>query len=572
MSAAPFLDAPTRVVRHSFPADNALVGPLRKRFIDAISNGSLTEIDLPHWELVFSEMVFNAVLHGAASDPNQRIIVEWCTTQDAIILAVQDPGQGPSDAALAKPSLPDDPSAESGRGLFIIHQFADKLNTWRGPDGFRMEIVKHYPSQGLPLPSTPELDSVLEELSSCYESLSVFHRLTENLIESSNLRDFIGTSLDEFLALHTHDRVFIQGSLSIPNTIREILAPAPWFLDPNDADHTLKSLGQLTRETVWESFEDLARQNLHFASLRAVGAGCVFPIVAGDIHFGALIVLRKSTATDMRLRSLGTLRTLADLCGIACANTHLATIRDESQRDLRELEIAVEIQKSLLPVLPEPQSTLWKISIHQESSLTIAGDYAMAKIDPAGNLVIAMIDVMGKGVSAALLASIFRTAFEMSLHISSASKILETINHTLCEQLGNLTMFITCTIARLSPDARHLDHASAGHCPTLFYRADGSRSSLNPSGPPLGILAETEYSSDHLTLSGGERLVFITDGCYEWDRHEDDLGWERFVSLMDERRQTPSIALWNELRERIRNQHGPLLEDDCTLVTLDIFP
>lgn len=572
MSPDAFLSTPIGATRYSIPADNALVGPLRLRFIDALSSGSLTEIDLPHWELVFSEMVFNAVLHGAANNPEKLVHVEWSFTQDAIILAVEDPGQGPPDETLASPSLPDDPTAESGRGLFIIHQFADEIHTWRGPSGFRMEVIKHYPNQGLPLPSTPELDSVLEELSSCYESLSVFHRLTENLIESSNLRDFIGTSLEEFLSLHTHDRVFIQGSPSIPQTIHEILSPAPWFLDPNDADHTLKSLGLLTRETVWESFEDLARQNINFASLRAVGAGCVFPIVAGEIHFGALIVLRKSTATDMRLRSLGTLRTLADLCGIACANTHLSSIRDESQRDLRELEIAVEIQKSLLPVLPEPQSKLWKISIHQESSLTIAGDYAMAKIDPAGNLVIAMIDVMGKGVSAALLASIFRTAFEMSLHIHSASTMLETINHTLCEQLGNLTMFITCTIARISPDARHLDHASAGHCPTLFYHADGTRSSLTPSGPPLGILTETEYTSEYITLRGGERLVFITDGCYEWDRHADELGWERFLTLMDENRNSSSLSLWNELRERIRSQHGPLLEDDCTLVTLDIHP
>lgn len=570
MSSQSPLITPTGVVRYTIPADVSAIAPLRQRFMDTISNGEMSETERFKWELVFQELVVNAICHGAKEDPSKTVNVEWSITQDAIVIAAQDPGQGPPDELLDAPALPD-PDSVSGRGLYIIASFADELHRWRGPCGFRLEVVKHYPNQGLPLPGNPELDSVLEELSSCYESLSVFHRLAENLIESGNLRDFIGSSLEEFLSLHPHDRIFIQGSATIPETIRRILNPATWFLDPNDADHTLKTLGSLTRETVWESNADLARQNPAAQPLRTLGAGCVFPIVAGEIHFGALIVLRKPSAADTRVRSLGTLRTLADLCGIACANAHLSTIRDESQRELRELEIAVEIQRALLPILPAPASSHWNVSIYQESALTIAGDYAIARIDPAGNLVIAMIDVMGKGVSAALLASIFRTAFEMSLHIPSAGAILETINRTLCNQLGDLTMFITCAIARVAANGKSLEHSSAGHCPTFIYQNDGTRDFLKPSGPPLGILAEAVYTTDTIALAGGERVVFITDGCYEWDRHDHESGWEQFVALIDDNRTTPASQLWNHLRDRIRSQHGADLEDDCTLITLDII-
>ncbi|NQX00509.1 SpoIIE family protein phosphatase, partial [bacterium] len=497
---------------------------------------------------------------------------EWSITHNAIIIAASDPGPGPSDEMLNSPSLPQDPTSESGRGLFILASFADEFRYWRGPRGFTLEVVKYYPSQGLPLPGNPEIDSIIDELSSCYESLSVFHRLTENLIESGNLRDFIGSSLDEFLALHPLDRIFFLGAPTLPATIRTILSNSNWFLDQADADPTLKCLGSLTRETVWESFEDLTRQNLAFQPLRAVGAGCVFPIVAGDIHFGALIALRKPAVTEIQRRSLGTLRTLADLCGIACANAHLSSIRDESQRDLHELEIAVEIQKELLPILPAPISNRWQVSIYQESSLTIAGDYAMAELDEHGNLVVAMIDVMGKGVSAALLASIFRTAFGLSLHIPTASGMLETINRTLCKQLGDLSMFITCAIARVSADGKSLNHSSAGHCPTFVYKPDGSRTFFSPSGPPLGILPKVSYANDHTALVGGERFAFITDGCYEWDRRDEDFGWQRFVEHMDLYRHAPPQELWTRLRDRIRAENGENLEDDCTLVTLDILP
>ncbi len=570
MSSKLLSHAPTGVVRYTIPADPSLVPALRQNFINTISNGDLTESDLTQWKLVFSELVFNAIVHGAKSDPAKFIHVEWSITGDAIILAAQDPGEGPPEAVLKSPSLPEDPTAESGRGLFIIANFADELQHLRGPHGFRLEVIKHYPGRGLPLPGNPEIDSILDELTSCYESLTVFHRLTENLIESGNLRDFIGSSLGEFLSLHPLDRIFFLSAVTIPDTIRTLLGSANWYLDQSDADPTLKVLGALTRETVWEDFEDLSRQNISFSSMHSVGAGSVFPIVAGGIHFGTLIALRRPTLTESKRRSLGTLRTLADLCGIACANTHLSNIREESQKNLRELEIAVEIQKALLPILPAPASNRWQVSIYQDSSLSIAGDYAIAKTDPAGNLVIAMIDVMGKGVSAALLASIFRTAFELSHHVPSSSEMLGTINRTLCNQLGNLSMFITCAIARLSADGKSLDHSSAGHCPTFFYKTDGTRSFLHPSGPPLGILPQANYTSDLVALEGGERLIFVTDGCYEWDRREEDFGWHRFVDHMDEQRASPPPELWTQLRNRIRREHGAQLEDDCTIVTLDI--
>lgn len=559
------------VTRHTLPAEIARVAPLRAAFMETLSSGALPETELHRWELVFQELLVNAICHGAKEDASKTVSIEWCVGHDSITLASTDPGPGPSDEQMENPPLPD-PESLSGRGLLIIAGFADSLRWWRGPAGFRLEVVKNYPALALPLPGNPELDSVLDELSSCYESLSVFHRLTESLIESGNLRDFIDRSLSEFISLHPHDRLFILGAATIPPAIRTTLSPAIWYVDADDSGLTLRTLGSFARETVWESSEDLARQHPANPPLRTLSAGCVFPIVAGDIHFGSLVVLRKPTAPETRFRSLGTLRTLADLCGIACANAHLTGIRDATQRELREFEIAVDIQKSLLPIIPPPVSPQWQVSIHQESALTIAGDYAIARIDPAGNLAIAIIDVMGKGVSAALLASVFRTAFEMSLHIPSSGGMLETINRTLCTQLGDLTMFITCAIARLDAATRTLDHASAGHCPTFLYDSSGDRTFLRPSGPPLGILADSSYVSESIPLRGGERAVFITDGCYEWDRSGSDSGWENFIAFIDSHRATPAIDLWNDLRNRIHTHPGAALDDDCTLLTLDITP
>ncbi|MBK1882427.1 SpoIIE family protein phosphatase [Luteolibacter pohnpeiensis] len=560
------------VLRFTFPADGKMVEALRTRFIDTLTNGGIPEEELVHWRLIFNEIIFNAIFHGAQSDPSKSVTVEWALMDGAIMLSAEDPGNGPSDEQLKNPQLPEDPTSESGRGLFILNDFADEIRSWRSNPGFRLEITKKYPGMGRILVMDDEMEKTLEELSSSYESLSFFNRLAENLIESGNLQEFIDGSLNEFLALRPNDRIFLQGSPKIPDNIRASLSNAPWFLDPEEADPALRTLGSLTREIMWENNEDLARQNLDHPGLRSTGSGCVFPILAGDIHFGALVVLRKPGSSTMRFRSLGTLRTLADLCGIACANAYLTTIRDQSQKDLRELEIAVGIQKALLPILPAPPSPKWELSIHQDSSLSIAGDYAIAKLDKDGNLVMAIIDVMGKGVSAALLASIFKTAFTLSVNSGSAAKILETINETLCEQLGNLTMFITCAIARVSKDGKSMEHASAGHCPTFYYDANDVRTFLDPSGPPIGIISDVSYQNDMIELQGGERFVFVTDGCYEWDRKEESQGWHKFVDFIDSQRKRPAQHLWEQLRGHIANYCGPVLEDDCTILTLDMLP
>jgi len=570
MSALP---VPTEVTRFRLAPDPQLVGPLRQRFIEDISNGNLEEESVRGWGIAFNEMVFNAIHHGTGGITNALITVEWSLEDDAITLAVEDPGPGPPDSILLHPSLPVDPLAESGRGIFLLHSFADDLRAFRGRKGFRLELVKRHPGLGRILGIGPEMQQALEELSTCYESLSIFYRLAQNLQENSGLAAFISRALDDFLRLHPFHRVFLLGSTLMPTTVREALANEPWFLHADDAHGSMAHLATIQREQLWDHPDELKLDNTAPVMLRNPHAGCILPVTSVDLRFGSLVALGKEGQKSFSSGSLAILRTLADLCGIACANTHLGKLRDQTQKELGELEIAVEIQKSLLPILPPPLSPRWNVRIDHESSLQVAGDYAMAATDSAGNLVSVIIDVMGKGVSAALLASIFRSAFELSLDKGTAAELLATINRHLCSQLGDLTMFITCALARFIPTENRLDFASAGHCRTLLYSADGGRRFLEPSGPPLGIMPDVSYQSDVIPVEGGERVVFLTDGCYEWDRLSgSEAGWKRFLDLADSFQGKPAADFWIALKQRIHAAAGAVLEDDCTLLTLDLLP
>ncbi|BCU79582.1 SpoIIE family protein phosphatase [Luteolibacter sp. LG18] len=567
------LPVPSTVTRFSIPPDPRLVGRLRELFVAGISVPPLTERDIRGWALAFNEAVCNAIDHGCEGRAGATITVEWSIQENAIRLAVEDPGEGPPESVLLAPRLPDDPFAESGRGLFILSEHADEIRGLRGAGLFRLELVKHHPGLSRTLDSDPEMEQALEELSTCYESLSMFYRLTQNFHGNAELASFIDGAIGDFLRLHDFQSTVFAGSEHLPSTVGEAIRDSTWFVPFADANMAITGLSTLRGEIVWNEPSDLAAKGIAPGGTLEGMAGCAIPITSGEVVFGSLIALRKAGRQDLKAGSLGILRTLADLCGIACANTHLGILRDQAQKKLGELAVAVEIQKALLPILPPPASPHWAVEIHQESSLQVAGDYAMATTTKDGSLVLFIIDVMGKGVSAALLASIFRSAFELSIGEPSPARLLEHLNRHLCTQFGSLTTFITCGTARYDPRTRIFDYAGAGHCPTLHYAADGRRHLIEPSGPPLGILPDITYQDHRIHLEGGARFIFLTDGCYEWDRASGvDDGWARFLALADSFQSRAADGLWDALTLRLREASGPALEDDCTLITLDIPP
>lgn len=559
-SPAHILETQPRVIhRLAVPADLSQLTPLRDTFRRQLAR-TLPPDAVEDWQLAISELATNAILHGAGNDPSKTISIEWFFEKTSFHLAVLDPGTGPPPEKIASPALPDDPFAESGRGLFIVASFADQFRGFQTPDGFRTEVVKSYPELGELFDLDPELERALEELSSCYESLSIFNRLANHLQQIDQLGSFINDALEAFRNLHPHSEHFIVCHPDAPSAIRQSLVGQPWFVDCSKETSPISALGALRAEATPDD-EATAGFPSH-----------VLPIVGSSISFGVLISRSTNGRPHRLAKALGTLRTLADLCGIACANHHLTLRRQQARIRLRELEIAVDIQKSLLPLGKPPDHPHLATSLHQASSLEVSGDYAEARIDPNGTLVVAVIDVMGKGVAAALLASIFRTAFDLTHHLSPASTILETLNRTLCQQLGDVTMFITCAVARFSPNGESLDFASAGHCPGLIFRNGQAPLELEASGPPLGLFPGVRYHSSTQPFKPGDRLVLLTDGTYEWDRstsRNPESGWHNLLSFLSSHRTTPPATIWQELIQNIRTQTGPNLEDDCTLVVVD---
>ena len=132
-------------------------------------------------------------------------------------------------------------------------------------------------------------------------------------------------------------------------------------------------------------------------------------------------------------------------------------------------------------------------------------------------MLVAIADVMGKGMPAALLATILRATLHARLDLAdNPGRLLSAINRQISVDLATLEMFITAQVAFLSHENGEIIFASAGHCPVLHYRKGIDRASqFKVGGIPLGVLDDVEYESFHLKVAPGDRFVFLTDGLYE---------------------------------------------------------
>jgi len=541
-----------------------VIGNYRDAFRSFLQELGILDEEVDMWCLVFSEALGNAIFHGCENDASKKVRLEWRKESNSIQLTVQDPGEGPPREFWKHPKLPDDVLSIGGRGLYIIHEFCPDWEHWTGPDGYRMVLRKSYPHLNDPVPDNQELTQVLDELSACYEGLSAFYRLGSSLVTAENLGAFIEQSLETLREAHSLDYSIVSTGDSLQLSTRIELDGFENIRSMEKSPGLCHQVYGEGGEIIWESPDEVEQ----YEDLRGLGCGFCVPIQAAGKRLGTLTVGRVDNHPFLNAADLNNLRTFSDLFGIAFANRDLQFVRIREQQALHELEIAADIHQKLLLLETPPSSPHWEVVLKHRSAREVAGDFVEACYDDGGNLLMAIIDVMGKGVSAALLATIFRTALHLNLDPSMPlSELAQTLNRTLCKELGEMVMFVTCSLARVNKDMEYLETVNAGHCPTVVFRDGKSVHEVTPSGPPLGLFKDVDYQTERVELVGGESMMMVTDGLYEWVSGDDIFGWENLVRLSELHINHDPDSFWNILENMIaHSSDSEELSDDRTLL------
>jgi serine phosphatase RsbU (regulator of sigma subunit)/anti-sigma regulatory factor (Ser/Thr protein kinase) len=194
------------------------------------------------------------------------------------------------------------------------------------------------------------------------------------------------------------------------------------------------------------------------------------------------------------------------------------------ERMQRELEIAAEIQTSLLPHgLPEIPDV--EFSVASLPATEVGGDFYDFIPLEDDCLGIVVGDVAGKGVPAAMLTSLSRTILRVEAGYGHLpQQVINQTNQALIQDLQRAEMFVTAQVAFLNRNDLTLTYANAGHTPSLWWRADRATFDFLPATtPPLGIKSSEVGENQIIQLSPGDFVLFYSDGVTEAMSPDNDI-------------------------------------------------
>lgn len=245
---------------------------------------------------------------------------------------------------------------------------------------------------------------------------------------------------------------------------------------------------------------------------------------------GALSVYTEKPHT-FTVSEVQALRVIANQASVALELSYLHEERMEKEWLERELGIAGELQANFLPK-EMPDVPGFDIRGSSRSWEEIGGDFFDFIDHPEHNLGIAIGDVSGKGIPAALLMFMVRTALRAhSEHEYSISEIIRRVNYALHRDTKS-EQFATLFYGVLNAPNKVLTYVNAGHNPPLLFRR-GKVKTLQVGGAPVGLLGLSAYEQQAVALQSGDVLVIYTDGYAEITGLEDDgVEDELFVKVL----------------------------------------
>ncbi|MGB8770570.1 MAG: SpoIIE family protein phosphatase [Candidatus Korobacteraceae bacterium] len=427
-------------------------------------------------------------------------------------------------------------------------QFLSQFSTWKPATGAGsdLEMLNVFLEAARKLNTSGVLDDVLHTLLEAALRLThaergfVFLRHADGELRLAAGRDKKGESIND-------------DSTISRSVLRDAAKSASEFL-VTDTDDTDKLAGR----------ESIVAHNLHSViciPLRKTviqdkardetrpGESDVQGVLYLDAHF--LSGKLSSVSHDI-------LRTIANGAATLVENAALVQAEDAAKRYRQELAIAAEIQQRLMTVTV-PDVPFAKVNATSYACKDIGGDF-FDLVYTNGGLSLIVADVSGKGVSAAVVASILQGMLYSQLaRDSSLPEMIAAVNRFLCEKVGG-QKYATLVVARMLGSGE-LELINCGHVPPLLI-SGGAITKLEEGNLPVGLVPAVEFQATRLQLKPGDRLVLVTDGVTEAENAEGEFfGMDRLEGCCKDG--FPAIE------QAVTDFRGDTaLTDDCTITEM----
>ena len=311
------------------------------------------------------------------------------------------------------------------------------------------------------------------------------------------------------------------------------------------------------------------RQSVRLLGLRSIL--CV-PLKMKEQILGTVYVDNRIQAGIFTQADLDLLSAIAYSAAIAIENARLYLLAVEKGRLERELQVARDVQVSLLPRVT-PQFPGWEFVARWLPARQVAGDYYDFIPGKEGQLGIVIADVSDKGMPAALFMTLTRSIIRASTDPAiPPMEAMSRANRLICED-STSGMFVTLFYALLDPASNRMTYVNAGHNPPLFFQTgkrpgQGALSHLERTGMAMGVDADTPYEQRTLSFNPGDFVVFYTDGITDaLNPQGQDFGMQNLEGTVLSEREKPAEQMAQALENELETFIGEApLFDDSTFV------
>ncbi len=241
----------------------------------------------------------------------------------------------------------------------------------------------------------------------------------------------------------------------------------------------------------------------------------------------------------------------------------------EKQSELKaEISVAASMQETLLET-KKPNIEGLDIGVISVPAHQMNGDYHHFVKGRDGSLGIAMADVIGKGIPAALCMSMIKYAMDSYPEDAMTPKAILANMNRVVERNVDPSMFITMFYAQYLPSDHTLRYASAGHEPGFYYNSSQDAFvELKTKGLVLGVTPDTTYPQYELKIEQGDMVILLTDGVTECRDGERFIEREEVLDVIKQNAHLPAQVMVDQTFKYFERLQDFELRDDFTLLIL----
>lgn len=446
-----------------------------------------------------------------------------------------------------------------------------------------------------------ELKTVVQQAAETYKVLKNRTNDLNRALRRESLFNAVTTAIRESLDYDSMLQTIVE-------TIGKTFAAQACFLSPVEGDRITQVAfsystadptpdGVLLNSSLSEDLTQLVLANRQIQQREVEDANgheiqLLVPLRYQQENLALLTLYRYGVGNTWGEEDMQLLEGVADQAALAISQAKLyQRIQAQTQQMRAELEVARQIQGNLLrQTWPEIEGV--KVQACCYPAREVGGDFYEVYVHPQGDVWIAVGDVSGKGVPAALFMASAISVLRGEISQTTPPEpdvVMQHLNASLAEDLISNNRFITLVVARYSPTTRQLSYANAGHIYPFVYSyqpagktAGGETQADEPNylkvrGIPLGIRYTWKAAAGTITLNPGEVFLLTSDGITEASFVEGTAAMGQQTSTM-----LQQTGLWRLLNQeaaplnldnllaRIR-AHNVVQEDDQTILSLEVL-